>query len=287
MLSVEALRRASKQLRRPALLCGALLAVSTVAVSSVAIEATPVSATSVVDVTAWAPYWKATDALASFNAQSDKFSELTPFFFSATGATAVGFNTNMGNQQSTLQKYKDAAAAKGKALIPTVVDAMGAGGMAGVLADPVTRTQHVQTLLSFVVGNGFSGVDIDYESFAFSDGQATWADTYNNWGSFLNELSIALHANGKTLAASVPPIYDGSQTAKSGYWVYNFPMMAQVVDRVRVMTYSYSVGQPGPIAPYSWVSSSMEAIRQIVPADKLVLGIAAYGTDWVTNIAGT
>jgi len=244
----------------------------------------PANAASVVDVVAWAPHWEAADALTSFNANSAQMGELTPFFWSATSATTIVRNSAV--TAAKLAEYKTAATNTGKPYVATIVDAMPARGMAAVLADAVARAQHVQAIVTFVQGGGFSGVDIDYENFAFSDGKSTWPATHDYWGAFLTELSTALHAIGKTLAVAVPPIYDGNRTIDSGYWVYNYPVMAQVVDRVRVMTYSYSVASAGPIAPYNWVSTSMDAALSIVPANKLVMGIAAYGNDWVVKVEG-
>ena len=58
-----------------------------------------------------------------------------------------------------------------------IVDAMPAGGMAAVLADPASRAAHVATIGDLAAANGFDGIDIDYEKFAFSDGSSTWATT--------------------------------------------------------------------------------------------------------------
>lgn len=45
--------------------------------------------------------------------------------------------------------------------------------------------------------------------------------------------------------------------------------------------YSYSTSDPGPIAPHDWVESVVAYAVARVPADKLMLGLAAYGYDWV------
>ena len=65
----------------------------------------------------------------------------------------------------------------------------------------------------------------------------------------------ALHADGRTLTVSIPPVYDAGQTDDSGYWVYDYAAITPLVDSIRVMAYDYSVpsGGPGPIAPLAWV----------------------------------
>ncbi len=279
---------APRSLRRAALLCTfATVAsvASAAALTAVTAEVGPARAAGIVDVVAWAPYWEYDDALASFGANSGQMAELTPFFWSATSANSIVRSSSI--TQAELAQYKAAAAVAGKPIVATIVDAMPARAMAGVLANPVDRALHVAAIVKLAVDEGFSGVDIDYEKFAFSDGKATWPTTFVNWGTFLTELSTALHLVGRTLAVAVPPIYNALNDDTSGYWVYNFPVMAQVVDRVRVMTYSYSVSRSGPIAPFNWVRDSIDDALAIVPASKLVLGIAAYGSDWVIKTEGS
>lgn len=280
--------RAPRIGRRAALLITSGLVASfiTTIATTVARSATPAEADSVVDVVAWAPYWEFNDARTSFNANKDQMAELTPFFWTATSAGGQPVRT-ADITPTELQSYRTAAANAGKPFVATIVDGMPARAMATVLADPAQRAAHVAALVQFAVDGQFSGIDIDYEKFAFSDGRATWAATYIAWGSFMAELGPALDAAGKTLAVAVPPIYNSGQTDNSGYWVYNYPAMATYVDRVRVMTYSYSTSSAGPIGPYNWVSASMDAALAIVPANKLVMGIAAYGNDWITKIEGT
>jgi hypothetical protein len=86
---------------------------------------------------------------------------------------------------------------------------------------------------------------------------------------------------------SVPPIYDSEHTLNSGFWVYNFPQLALYADVVRVMTYSFSVASAGPIGPYNWVSNSIDAVAAIVPKSKVMMGVAAYGNDWITKVEGS
>ena len=243
------------------------------------------AATGPFDASAWAPWWQATSALTSFNSHYGEFGELSPFFFSATGAETIVTNPNLGSGQ--ISAYKSAASAAGKPLVPTIVDATAAHVMAGILANPDTRAKHAARIVKFVVDGGYAGVDLDYEQFAFADGSASWASTKPNWAAFIQQVSGLLHGVGKTLAVSVPPIYNSGTSSGSGYWVYDYATLGAYVDRVRVMTYAYSTSSPGPIAPFNWVDSSMNAALALVPGDRLVMGIPLYGTDWVTNIQGS
>ncbi len=290
----EALRRAPKPVRRCALVCAAALAASAAAVLPGPDVIAPVDAVGPLEVTAWAPYFSS-NAATSLAARSALMSESTPFFYGVTDALTIAPNGSASQRAAILDAARTARTNKGTPIIATIVDAMGPLGMASILADPGVRTQHVQTIVQFVAANGFDGVDLDYEGFAFSDGRASWTadngglNTFDNWGAFLTELGAALHATSpaKRLEVSVPPIYGPEHDNTAGYWVYNYPVMNTVVDRVKVMMYDFSVSNPGSLAPYNWVDKTMEYIKKVVAPGKLLLGIPAYGRDWVTKIDGS
>ena len=158
-------------------------------------------------------------------------------------------------------------------MYPTVTDSLPAHGMAAVLANATTRTQHVNALVSTVVTGGYDGIDLDYEKFAFSDGQASWAATQPSWVAFVQQLSGALHARGKKLSITTPYITSPS----TGYWVYDWVHIGPYVDRLRVMTYDYSTSHAGPIAPISWVTSVAAYAATALPPSKVWIGVPTYG----------
>lgn len=240
-----------------------------------------------ITVSSWAPYWQPDTALASFQANSELFSDVSVVSFSAVaGDSIVPYAQVPADMIST---YRAATTERDVPLIATIVDDSPSGTMAAAFADPARRSAHVQLIVTVVVDGGFDGVDLDYEKFAFADDRATWATTRPNWIAFLTELSGALHALGKQLIVSVPAIYDDGQTDDSGFWVYDHAAMAPLVDRIRVMTYDYSYqgGDPGPIAPVDWVERSIKALTAVVDPAKIDLGIPTYGYDWVLAVAGT
>ncbi|MCU1364449.1 MAG: putative glycosidase [Ilumatobacteraceae bacterium] len=228
-------------------------------------------------VSAWAPYWQTDSALASFTANRNVFSNLSLFAYHATAADSITAFDGLGS--GVLETYRSAARAAGVALTASIIDDMPANGMAAVLADPTSRATHVATIVSFAAANGFDGIDLDYEKFAFSDGRATWDSTRPNWVAFVTDLAKALHAAGRTLTVSAPPSGD--------YSVYDYEAIGKVVDGIRIMAYDYSTSDPGPIAPIAWVKDIVASAKKLVPADKLVLGVPVYGYDWPAQITGT
>ena len=106
------------------------------------------------------------------------------------------------------------------------------------------------------------------------------------WGLPSDVIEAAANAgeeDGDSPATTVP-----IETA-SGYWVYDHGAIAEVVDAIRIMAYDYSVANAGPIAPVWWVADAVASISAVVPEefhDKLVLGVASYGSNWVTSTVG-
>ncbi len=240
------------------------------------------------DVQAWTPYWALDTALPDLETHADTIHQLSPFWFRTTSADKIEVEAQTPTDQAA--QFIDIARRHQIPLVASILDGTKAGVMAGILADPQQRTRHVDALAKFAADGDYAGLDIDYEQFAFSDGRDSWAATRPNWVAFIDELSQRLHADGRTLTVSIPPVYDGGQTNDSGYWVYDYAAITPLVDTIRVMAYDYSVvsGGPGPIAPRSWVQGVIRSTVQVSgDASKLVLGIPLYGYNWVVGTTGT
>lgn len=233
-------------------------------------------------MTGWLPYWTINESTTNYLANADLFTDVSPFWLGAK-PNATRVSTVEPYLKQTSQATHDAVMAQlrsaGKPIIPAITDDTSKGYMAGVLADPKKRKAHVDELVYVAVANGYDGLDLDYEGFAFQDGQASWATTRPNWVAFVNELAAALQARGLKLSVTTPT---------SGYWVYDFAAMGQAADMVRIMTYDWSVSKAGPIAPIWWVRQEIEKMRAMIPRDKLFIGVPAYGRDWFSKvISGT
>jgi spore germination protein YaaH len=234
-------------------------------------------------VTGWVPHWHTATGTSAFQSGADRglFTEVSPFWFSVIDATTVRSVGAVANLASTTR----AARAKGLRVIPTITDGTGKLVLQAILADPTTRTAHVDTIVGLVMtgvdGIAFDGIDIDYEGFAFADGRESWPTTQPLWLAFVQELGDKLHAQGRLLSITVPPIWDDG---RSGYWVYGpWNQITPYADRLRLMVYDWSVAAPGPIAPLSWVRNVISFVQKSVPASDLGevwLGVPTYGRSW-------
>ncbi|MBV1892440.1 MAG: hypothetical protein KUG57_00240 [Ilumatobacteraceae bacterium] len=234
---------------------------------------------------AWAPYWALDSSLPELAVHSKAIRELSPFWFNAVAAGQIVADPNASPELT--EAFMVEARRSDALVVPSIIDAMPAGEMAAVLADPSTRRAHIDTIVEFAAAGDYDGVDIDYEQFAFADGKDSWAATRPNWVAFITELASELHSAGRTLTVSIPPVYDAERTSESGFWVYDYGAIVDHVDHIRIMAYDFSVAEPGPIAPLDWVEGAIEGVIEAAGSpDKLVLGLPAYGRNWPTFVAG-
>lgn len=260
-----------------------------------------------IPVDVWAPYWTLDETLPEAELRLADVREASPFWFGARGVDRIVVDENASAERTA--EFIDRIDAAPALFVPSIRDEMPAGQMAAILADPVTRQQHIDTIMGFARDLEVDGIDLDYEQFAFADGRDSWATTRPDWVAFVTELAEELHADDLTLTVSIPPVWglapdvieeaatggddDSSTTVPidtaSGYWVYDHGAIAEVVDAIRIMTYDYSVAEPGPIAPIWWIADAVASTSAVVPEefhDKLVLGVASYGSNWVVTTLG-
>ena len=235
-------------------------------------------------VTGWMPYWSGSDGRAAIGTAdvASLYSEVSTFWHSANADGSVSLKAS----GSSLTTAVTAIRAAGLPVIPSITDGTAKDVMRGILDDPVKRANHVAKITKLVIDNAYDGIDLDYEGFAFVDGSATWSATKPDWISFVRELATALHAKGKVLSVTVPPVYVSSGVTR-GYTVYAQPEIAPYVDRLRLMVYDWSVGAAGSIAPMWWVNAVIAYSSSVVPVKKLQLGINAYGRHWWTKADAT
>lgn len=219
-------------------------------------------------IAAWLPTsFDAERARASFEANKDILDEVSPFWYT-TRISDGALQPDVGARD---QQLVDAAHAADVLVIPTIHNVMEPDAILPLLRDPARRTQHIAAIMAEVRTYNYDGIDIDYETLPASSREA--------YSAFMQELSDALHAEGKLLTVAVH-----AKTSDYGGWggFQDWALLGQITDRVRIMTYDYSWrgSGPGPIAPANWVASVAEYARSVIPAEKIQLGIPFYGYNW-------
>jgi spore germination protein YaaH/5-hydroxyisourate hydrolase-like protein (transthyretin family) len=241
-------------------------------------------------LTGWIPYYSMKTSLPAALNNADLIKEVMPFWYTLkfNGKTKEAFVSDLyvrGNPSIPIATPLAAMRAAGFLIIPTITDGTEKLVLSNLLANPTSRTQVAKTLHSYVMVNNFDGIDLDFEGFAFVDGNSTWAKTAPGWVALVKELSALLRADNKLLSVSTPYNFNPAERQK-GYTVYAWPQIAPFIDRLRIMTYDYSVSKVGPIGPLAWTEKTVAYAASIMPASKVYLGLAGYGRDWVTKVEG-
>jgi hypothetical protein len=215
----------------------------------------------------------------------DLMKEVMPFWYSLKSPTVIRDDYVSGNPSWPIADTVCLMRRAGLQVIPTMTDGTAKLVLSEYLSNAATRTTIVQTIVDLVMKNNFDGIDLDYEGFAFVDGNSTWSKTAPRWVALVKELSLALHAKNKLLSVSTPYLYDPNEKQK-GYFVYAWAEIASSIDRLRIMTYDYSVARPGPMGPLTWTEKTIQYAVSIMPASKVYVGLPGYGRDWITSVKG-
>lgn len=241
-------------------------------------------------MTGWVPYYSMKTALPDVLNNIDLIKEVMPFWYTLKfdGKAKVAVVTDLyapANPSVPISEPLNAMRNAGLSIIPTVTDGTDKLVLAGLLKNPVSRTQIVSAIMNLVRTNNYDGIDLDFEGFAFVDGNATWASTAPSWVAFVKELSVALRAEKKILSVSTPYVLNPND-AQKGYFVYAWAAIASSIDKLRIMTYDYSVSKVGPLGPITWAERTVQYAVSIMPASKVFVGVPGYGRDWVTAVTG-
>ena len=215
----------------------------------------------------------------------DLMKEVMPFWFSLKSPTVIRDDYVSGNPSWPMEDTVCLMRRAGLQIIPTMTDGTAKLVLSEYLSNAATRTTIVNTIVDLVVKNNFDGIDLDYEGFAFVDGNSTWSKTAPRWVALVKELSVALHTKNKLLSVSTPYLFDPKEKQK-GYFVYAWADIASSIDRLRIMTYDYSVDKPGPMGPLSWTEKTIKYAISIMSASKVYVGLPGYGRDWITSVNG-
>jgi cellulose synthase/poly-beta-1,6-N-acetylglucosamine synthase-like glycosyltransferase/spore germination protein YaaH/peptidoglycan/xylan/chitin deacetylase (PgdA/CDA1 family) len=136
-----------------------------------------------------------------------------------------------------------------------------------MLANPAARARLEAGLVKYVIGMHEVGVCLDLESVPDK--------SQEDFGAFVGELETQLHAKGLKLMVALP----------AADWSYDYAFFGEHADAIVLMNYDqhWQTSAPGPIAAQDWFTANLEKISKIVPARKIVIGIANYGYDWTEN----
>lgn len=141
-----------------------------------------------------------------------------------------------------------------------------------ILTDPAVRERAIASMLAKAEGLGVAGIQVDFENILPED-----RDAYTD---FLRELKARLTPLGLTL--SVAAAAKTSDTATGWGGATDYAAIGQIVDYFYIMAYDehWLGGEPGPVASLGWVERVIRYATGVMPSQKILLGMPAYGYEW-------
>jgi len=136
--------------------------------------------------------------------------------------------------------------------------------MAEMLENASARQRLVRDVVEYAVQARQAGIVVDFEEVP-DKSQAHFRE-------FIAELGPALHAVGLKLMIALPARDDA----------YDYAFFGRETDAIILMNYDqhWLTSPPGPIAAQDWFMENLRQVREVVPAQKIVVGIASYAYDW-------
>lgn len=240
-------------------------------------------------VTAWLPYWEMPAALTSTLGHSSVIGVASPYWYDISGDATVHDEGGAGSPAVIAELL-----GHHEQVVPMVTEGAGLGEFARILRSEAERDALVRTLVKLASHPGYTGIDIDFESFAYDPEHRVGLEdsVATLYSRFIAQSCRALHAVGRTCEVAVMARTGSTHTYAHGdipTWLYNYRALASVADRVQVMAYDYhSPGGPaGPIAPLPWVRQVIAYARSQGPSSRYELGLASYGYDWSGRTSAT
>ncbi len=136
--------------------------------------------------------------------------------------------------------------------------------LVGMLRSPDARRTLIQNTVEYAVQAHEAGIVVDIEEVPDS--------SQPHFRELIGELAQALHAVGLKMMVALPARDDA----------YDYEYFGKQCDAIVLMNYDqhWLTSPPGPIAAQDWFVENLRQVLEVVPAQKIVVGIANYAYDW-------
>jgi spore germination protein YaaH len=157
-----------------------------------------------------------------------------------------------------------------------------------LLTSVEAQTAMSASLVAACKQNSYDGIQLDLEDISWTDRDALSAA--------VKRIADAMHKEHLQLQIAVVPNAPGypGHTAFSKWifsdWrgVFDLKTLSESVDLICLMTYDQHTRwtTPGPVGGWTWMKENVDYALQVVPKEKLSLGIALYGYHWYAGDPG-
>lgn len=121
------------------------------------------------------------------------------------------------------------------------------------------------------------GLDLDAEGFGSNITKAQALAGYKALGDHAR-------ARGLKVCAALPAATEGNYSVGGETWL-DYAAFGEYFDHVAIMTYDFawSGSAPGPISPYFWIKEVYDWAAKVIPRNKILRGVSAYGQNWLIH----
>lgn len=143
-----------------------------------------------------------------------------------------------------------------------------------VLQDETFARKVISNIIWLVDRFQLDGINLDFEYVRPQDKTA--------FTNFVRNLGAQLHARGRWFTISAPAKTADIDFANGFNGGFDYKALGQYADHLMLMAYDkhWAGGEPGPVAPFDWVSNVLAYARKTMHPSKVVLALNAYGYDW-------
>ncbi|WP_088186620.1 glycosyl hydrolase family 18 protein [Desulfosporosinus sp. FKA] len=187
---------------------------------------------------------------------------------------------NLDGSLSPLDDQGPIAAAKRNRVAPLLVLTNYVGGqfsrdLATAIFNDVNLQDYIlDQALYLMEEKGYQGLDFDFEYLG--------GDNRLGYLHFLQRAAAKVKPHGYFLSAAVAPKVSGEQRGIL-YEGHDYTGIGQIVDFMFIMTYEWgwSGGEPMAVSPINLVRNVMNYAVNVIPRNKIMMGIPLYGYDWM------
>jgi peptidoglycan-N-acetylglucosamine deacetylase len=133
-----------------------------------------------------------------------------------------------------------------------------------LLENPAARHRLITDVVEYAVLAHQSGIVVDFEEVPVK--------SQPHFREFIAELGPALHSVGLKLMIALPARDDE----------YDYAFFGRETDAIILMNYDqhWITSPPGPISAQDWFMENLRQIREVVPSQKIIVGIGNWAYDW-------
>jgi spore germination protein len=227
-------------------------------------------------LTAWLATWDNGAGYRQVLAHASEFRLASPYWFSTTANPGIIAGTSN-------PVWVRALHAKGIKVVPTVGSDWSPDRAQHVFTSPALTREHVTALVRLVNSNGFDGIDLDYEGFAWPSTVAQTRTIRHAFAGFVTQLCAQLHDASKLCSITLGPV-----TADGPRIVSNYHAIGRAADLVRLMCYDLHGpwSKPGPVSTTAWTDRVLTYAVSQIPRTKVELDVPTYGYQWPAPAGG-